>query len=150
MHSSSPALRLLIVSEDWFTRSYWERLAADTGAFERIVTADDGYTGLAELWESVAQSAPLNVVVIDRHTVGPSAGRLIKEVRADPATLKTFVAIVAADKTEPREGVNLLCLGEPGQPEMAVMMEQLIHQAARQSRPADMARGLRAGREAKP
>lgn len=130
MHPVIPALRLLIVSEEWFVRSYWESLAVASRALERIVTADDGYTGLAEIWESVAQNAPLTVVVIDRHSVGPSAGRLIAELRADPVTQRTFVAVVAADRAEPREGVNLLCIGEPGQPEMTRMIEEVVKHAS--------------------
>lgn len=145
MHQSTPALRLLIVSEEWFVRSYWETLATASRAFERVVTADDGYTGLAEIWESVAQNAPLNVVVIDRHSVGPSAGRLIKELRADPVTLKTFVAVVAADKAEPREGVNLLCIGAPGQPEMTRMIDELVKHASAGPLRVDSAPTVRQG-----
>lgn len=145
MHTSLPTLRLLLVSEDWFVRSYWESLAAGTQAFERIVTADDGYTGLAEIWESVAQNAPLNVVLIDRHSVGPSAGRLIKEVRTDAATAKMFIALIAADKAEPREEVNLLCIGDPGQPEMTRMIDEVVKHASEFARAAGPGTAVRTG-----
>lgn len=131
-------LILVVVSEDWFARSVLESVAAENGAFARIIAVDDGYSALAETWQGVVDGAMPNVFLIDQHSVGPSAGRLITELRSDPTTLHAYVAVLTPDEPLAKGGIDLASPCTPSQPEMAEVI-RLIAARARGSLPADRA-----------
>lgn len=122
-------LILVVVSEDWFARSLLENLAAENGSFAKIIAVDDGYSALAETWQGVVDGAMPNVFLIDQHSVGPSAGRLITELRSDPTTLHAFIAVLTPDEPVARGGIDLASACTPSQPETADVIEMIAARA---------------------
>lgn len=132
MHRGPSALvQLVVVSEDWFARSFLQTLAQDSGHFEAVMGVDDGYSALAEIWEGVARGEPPRAIVIDCHTVGGSVDVLLEELRSDPRTAATYVALIVPSPGCVKPQANLVCMGGPGQPEMARLMEEIAARAGR-------------------
>ena len=127
--SHSTPLILVVVSEDWFARCLLESLAAETGAFAKIITVDDGYSALAETWQGVLDGAAPNVFLIDQHSVGPSGYRLVTELRMDPATANAFIAVLTADEPLTRTRIDLVSPCTPMQPEVPNLIELLATRA---------------------
>ncbi len=90
----------IMVSGDWFGRSLMSAAGEESAMFSTVIEADDGYTALAETWQCVEDGHAPDVIVIDLHAVGASAGRLVTELRASSETQHTFVAVVGMPKTE--------------------------------------------------
>lgn len=128
---ASKSLPLVIVSEDWFARSYLTSLAHASGHFASVIGVDDCYSALAEIWDGVARGDSAPVVVIDRHSVAGSADMLLAEVRSDARTAAAFIAHIVPPPGGPKHQVNLVCIGEPGQPEMARLLDALAFHAGR-------------------
>lgn len=116
---------LVIVSEDWFVRSYLTSLAHASGHFASVIAVDDGYSALAEIWDGVARGDSAPIVVLDRHSVADSADALLADVRSDARTATTFIAHIVPPPGGPRDQVNLVCIGEPGQPEISRLFDAL-------------------------
>lgn len=123
--SAAKSRPLVIVSEDWFVRSYLTGLAQALGHFASVIAVDNGYSALAEIWEG--ETAP--VVVIDRNSVAGSADVLLADVRSDARTPAAFVAHIVPPPGGPRDQVNLVCIGEPGQPEIARLFDAVAAHA---------------------
>ena len=129
MATPTPALTLVVVSEDWFARCLLESLAAETGAFHRVIAVDDGYSALAETWQGVLDGTIPNVFLIDQHSVGPSGHRLVTELRMDPITTHAYIAVLTADEPLPRNGVDFVSPCTPTQPELPELIELLAARA---------------------
>lgn len=100
MHQNEQ-LELLIVSEDWFARSLFKTAAQETGLFASIKTAEDGYTALAEVWQSIQDGAAPNAVLIYSELVGMSGPELARRLHEDEDTRKIFIAFCGSSGEPP-------------------------------------------------
>jgi hypothetical protein len=132
-------LGLVVVSEDWFARSLMRSAAEESARFCPIIDADDGYTALAETWESVAVGRPLSVILIDGSNAGPSVSRLIAEVRSATETQRIFIAIVGQGDGEGpavHPGANFQCADGVLSPQLSEIVETIAEQAMHESKVA--------------
>jgi CheY-like chemotaxis protein len=123
MHSSAPQLSVIIASEDWFARAMLGSLAEETGLFAKVTTVDDGYSALAETWEEISQGGCPNVFIVDAHSVGPSFGRMVTELRADPATRHVYIAVLTPDEPVAKDGINFATPCTPAAEHMSDVIE---------------------------
>ena len=140
MATLGTTLRLVLVSEDWFARSLMEFAARESGFFEEIISVDDGYSALAETWEAVASAEVPNVYLIDKHSVGPSAERLVAELRADPITRDVYVAVLTPDEPVAKGGIDFAHECEPANPELCEIVASVAARAMAARRTAERGR----------
>lgn len=125
-----PTLSLMIVCDDWFARSLLASVSEESTRFQRVTTADDGYSALAETWQGVEDGMPPNVFLIDAASVGPSADRLVLELRNDPATEHAYVVVLTGEEpvSIPRADYSTSCRLDVG--EMTELLESIANAAA--------------------
>src|SRR5205085_6294250 len=113
-------LSLMIVSEDWFTRSLLKSAAEELDVFQRVVSVDDGYTALAETWDGVADGGAIpEIFLIDQYAMDASGERLVTELRADPATRHVFIAaLTPSDSHRPNAGMDLVTPADALHPDL--------------------------------
>ncbi len=104
-------------------------LAQESGHFTSVTGVDDGYSALAQIWEDVARNEPLPVIIVDRHSVGGSSDVLLAELRGDERTARAYVVFIVPPPGQPMPHVDLVCVGEPAQPEIGGLLDEVASRA---------------------
>ncbi len=125
-----PTLSLMIVCDDWFARSLIASVAEESGRFSRVATVDDGYSALAETWQGVEDGAAPNVFIVDTGSVGPSAERLVLELRNDAATENAYVALLTGEDAAPFSRADFSASVRLDVEELSELVEAIANAAA--------------------
>lgn len=84
----------IVVSQDWFARSLLRSALGETGRFETVIEADDGYTALAEAWQAVADRHAADLILIDLATADASVAPMLTELRTAPELQRVLITAI--------------------------------------------------------